>query len=90
MNRSNLLFYLLPILLSACSGGDRFEEAAFQNRVDSAVNARLDSVQNSLQHRNDSLILQAAQHRADSLKKVPAPTGTSIPAVPPPPPLPQP
>ncbi len=66
--------YLLPcvLMLAACSGGDRFEEAAFQYRVDSAVNARLDSVQNGLQYRNDSLILEAARRRADSLRQSPA------------------
>lgn len=60
---------LCALLLSACTGTDRFAEAAFQNKVDSVVNARLDSVQNSLQHRNDSLIMEAAHRRADSLRK---------------------
>lgn len=73
---------LCVLMFAACSGGDRFEEAAFQYRVDSAVNARLDSVQNSLQHRNDSLILEAARRRADSLRKTSAQLPVPAPAAP--------
>lgn len=83
------LLFCVVLTLSACSGGDRFEEAAFQYRVDSTVNARLDSVQASLQKRNDSLILEQARHRVDSLGKIqaapaPPPIQKPLPPLPPP------
>ncbi len=68
MRFRNWMIGLLPFGLMGCSDGNRMAEAAFQYRVDSTVNARLDSVQSSLQHRNDSIIRQAAQLRADSLR----------------------
>ncbi len=87
---SRYLFFCSLIALSACSGGDRFEEAAFQYRIDSVVNARLDSVQTHLQQRNDSLILEAARRRADSLRHVPPPATSPPPVSDPPPSIPAP
>ncbi len=69
-------FLFCALLLTSCNNTDRFAEAAFQNKVDSVVNSRLDSVQSSLQRRNDSLIVEAAHRRADSLRK------TTLPLVP--------
>ncbi|RYD52925.1 MAG: hypothetical protein EOP52_01910 [Sphingobacteriales bacterium] len=65
----NGLKWVLPLGLAACADNNRMADAAFQYRVDSTVNARLDSVQNTLQRRNDSVIRQAAQLRADSIRQ---------------------
>jgi hypothetical protein len=69
MTFRNRIFWVLSVGLMACSDSNRMADAVFQYQVDSTVHARLDSVQSTLQRRNDSAIRQAARLRADSLRR---------------------
>ena len=61
------LFGALLLLFSSCSEDTKMAERAIQGRIDSAVRSRLDEERLRLETRNDSLIVQEARQRADSL-----------------------
>ncbi len=63
----------LPVLfgvaaVGGCNDDTQLAQRAIQGRIDSAVRARVSDERLRLQTRNDSLIVQEARRRADSLR----------------------
>ena len=61
--------FLLCVLLGSCSGGTEDAAELSQERVDSIVNAKIETLRTEMKRRNDSLINVMARERADSILK---------------------